>query len=173
MWSCMNPKVALMSRMSQHCQNGLLYLFCIFYFAGVSMGRLRVHHQPHSPPCVCAAADAALQQEGLHRWAAAQQHAHLNINTSIRSLTRCREVFANKPNYLAFAVSPLPWNNNNKFQSWSYRRAQSRKTTATREFRGLLLYTEVWSLQMQLLYVHEQSFFFFLTTSLVFIWIQN
>lgn len=49
----------------------IMFCFCFFMhflcFAGVGMGRLRVHHQPHPPARVCAAADAALQQEGLHR----------------------------------------------------------------------------------------------------------
>lgn len=44
-----------------------IFFFAFLCFAGVSMGRLRVHHQPYSPSRVCAAADAALQQEGLHR----------------------------------------------------------------------------------------------------------
>lgn len=62
-----------MSKMSRHCQAALLLLlfillfFAFLCFAGVSMGRLRVHHQPYPPARVCAAADAALQQEGLHR----------------------------------------------------------------------------------------------------------
>lgn len=34
------------------------------------MGRLRVYHQPDSPPRVCAAADATLQPTSLHRYGA-------------------------------------------------------------------------------------------------------
>lgn len=45
----------------------IFFVVAFLCFAGVSMGRLRVHHQPYSPARVCAAADAALQQEGLHR----------------------------------------------------------------------------------------------------------
>lgn len=34
---------------------------------GVCVGRVRLHHQPHSSSRLCPAADAALQQQGLHR----------------------------------------------------------------------------------------------------------
>lgn len=35
--------------------------------AGVGVGRLRLHHQPDPSARVCAAANAALQPESLHR----------------------------------------------------------------------------------------------------------
>lgn len=35
---------------------------------GLCVGRLCVYHQPYSSACVCAAVDAEVQQESLHRW---------------------------------------------------------------------------------------------------------
>lgn len=46
--------------------NARLLSVCICV-AGFGVGRLRVYHQPDPAACVCAAADATLQPESLHR----------------------------------------------------------------------------------------------------------